>query len=364
MQTRDAHRDIPPQVRRSIARELASYYHELSDSAPDDGPPFSLARLLMQMGGQHGLTDGREKEICAGAATISGEHFDRHRVRIPWSAFATRDLNVAATSAGGFLVSTEGSAARSTLLPWSVVAQAGAQILPNLTGNAALPLATTPAAASWLSTETSTGSPGQSVLGEVILAPKMATSFVKFSRQLLMQGTAAEPFIRAQLLEAVGTLLDQAFFAGTGASGQPLGLALTPGVGTQSGTALAHAGIQAMLRKALTAGATENNVRWVGGVAARETLGLRERATGGGRFLWDDSGVLGMPSAATINTTADVLVCGDFSRAIVALWGSGVVVEIDPFTNFATAKISARVLLPCDVAFSPQAAFVISSSIT
>ncbi len=71
------------------------------------------------------------------------------------------------------------------------------------------------------------------------------------------------------MLSAVGELLDIAFLNGAGGS-QPLGLLNTPGINTQSGTSLAHAGLLAMKQKALTAGGREDALAWVGAPAIQE----------------------------------------------------------------------------------------------
>lgn len=363
---RETSRNIPEATRRSIARELSRYYFELSGNEPSEAPRFSVARMLMQMTTERGLRDGYEKEICGSAAMIAGQHFDQHKVIVPFSALATRDLIAATTGAGGFLVTDAVPVARDVLRPWSVTAAAGVTVLEGLTGNLTLPQVATGAAAvgSWVTAEGVVAPHTQPTLGQVAMTPKHATAFTRFSRQLLLQSEQTEGFIRAQLLEAVGGLLDQAVIAGTGSNGQPLGLALTPGIGTQSGTTLAYSGIRTMRRQVLAAGGREDNLAWLGGVDVQDTLGGRERATGGGRFLWDDNGVMGRPAYASSYVTAGTLACGDWSRAVVGLWGPGFVVEVNPYENFQAGKLSARILLECDVMFSPLGAFSVSMSIT
>ena len=254
--------------------------------------------------------------------------------------------------------------ARDVLRPWSVVASAGVTVLEGLTGNLTLPQVATGAAAvgAWVSAEGVVAPHTQPVLGEVAMTPKHATAFTRFSRQLLLQSEQTEAFIRAQLLEAVGGLLDQAVISGSGANGQPLGLANTAGIGTQSGTSLSHAGTRTMRRQILAAGGRESNLAWIGAPDVQDVLSGRERSTGSG-FIWD-GGILTRPAFASSYVAAGTLACGDWARAVVGLWGPGFVVEVNPYENFQAGKLSARLLLECDVMFSPLGAFSVSTSIT
>jgi HK97 family phage major capsid protein len=353
-------------VRASIARELSNYYAELAGSDDKPAPRFSMARVLGQMQEPHGLRDGYEREICAGAAISAGQSFDQHRVLIPLAALATRDLTATGGgSAGGYLVGTAlASEPTDVLRPWSVVARAGMTILSGLRENFVIPRVVTASGGGWIA-EGVAAPESQPVLGQAAMTPKHVATFVEFSRQWRIQSSdSGEALLRQQLLRAVGELVDVAVLAGSGASGQPTGLHLTPGIGTQSGSSLAHAGILNMRETVLTAGGQESNLRWIGTPAVQETLGARERASGGGRFLWDDNGILGKPAAATKNAPSAALTCGDFSAAVLGIWGSALRIEINPYERFASGGMSARVILTCDVAFPQPSAFCVATSIT
>lgn len=358
-------RSIPDAARASIARELASYYAELAGTDDKPAPRFSLARALeCASRPDGGLRDGYEREVCGAAALMQGETFDGHRLMIPFGALATRDLTAASAAAGGYLVSTATAEPVDVLRPWSVVASAGITMLPGLRENISLPRTNTAPVAGWLSTEATNAPDSQPVTGQAVMTSKTAAVYLEFSRQWALQAEAGEILLRQQLLGAVGQLIDETFFTGTGAAGQPTGLLNTVGIGTQSGTSLAHAGILAMRSAVLTAGAQEDRLRWVGTPAVQATLGARERATGGGRFLWDGDGIIGRPASATKTAPASALICGDFSQAYMGLWGSAIRVEVNPYQNFTAAILSARVMLTCDFAFPVPAAFCVASSIT
>lgn len=350
-------------TRASIARELASYYSELAGTAGKPPPKFSLARLLTQMSQPHGLRDGYERELAGATAAAHGEAFDQHRVYVPLGAF-TRDMTAAGVSGSNYLVGSRLGSPIDVLRPWSVVARSGVTVMEGLTGNLLLPRVTTSASAAWLNegdaiTET------QPVMGQTALTPRHAAASIDFTHAWRQQAEAAEPLLRQQLLRPVAELIDSAFFGGSGSAGQPTGLLLRPGVGSQSGSSLAHAGILNMRETVLTAGGQADALRWVGTPAVQELLGARERASGGGRFLWDDSGILGRPADATKTAPASTLICGDFSQGVLGFFGpTAAKIEINPFGDFSRGYMTARVIVLCDFGFPRPEAFCVASSIT
>jgi len=250
------------------------------------------------------------------------------------------------------------------LLPFNVVTTAGVTTLNGLSDPVVIPRTVTATSAAFLASETPAAvTETPPTLGAASLTPKTAMALVKFSMQLLKQGAAAEMFIRAMLLRAVGELLDKVFFAGAGGS-EPLGLLKTPGVGTQSGTGLALAGLLAMQETILLAGGREDSLRTISHPTTQKLLAARQTATGTSGFLWDAAGVLGKPAHATRNAPASTLVMGDFSQAIVGIFGPGIRIDIDPSQDFNSGGLVARVLLMCDVAFPRPDAFCVATSVT
>lgn len=358
---RRMHTDLES-TRASIARELSAYYSELAGAAAKPPPKFSLARLLSQMSQPHGLRDGYERELAGAAAAAAGESFDQHRAYVPLGALV-RDMSAAGVSGSNYLVGSTLADPVDVLRPWSVVARAGITVMPGLVGNLLIPRVSSAASAAW-TTEGSQFTETQPTVGQSSLTPKHAAATIDFTHSWRQQAEAAEPLLRAQLLRAVGELLDAAFFSGSGASGQPAGL-LLQSTGTQSGTSLAHAGVLAMRKTALNAGAQEDRLRWVGPPTIQELLGSRERASGGGRFLWDADGILGRPAHSTKNAPASTLVLGDFSAAVLGIFGPlAAKVEVNPYADFSRGLMSARIIIQCDYAFPQPGAFVVASSVT
>jgi HK97 family phage major capsid protein len=358
-------RTVPEDTRRLLARELSRYYSELSASDEKPAPRFSLARVLECMASPDGLRTGYEAEICGATATMAGTTHDQHRVMIPLHALQTRDMTVASASGGGYLVGTEMGSPIDVLRPWSVVASAGVTVLPGLVGNLTLPRVGTASTAGWVAGEGGTFTESQPVMGQAAMTPKTAAVMVEFSRQWRLQAAAGEELLRQQLLRAVGELVDKAFFAGSGSSGEPTGLLLAGGINTFSGSSLALAGLLEARDEILTAGGQEDRLRWVGTPAVQKLLAARERVANGGRHLWDDTGILGKPAHATKNAPAGMLAAGDFSAAVMGIWGPPALrLEINPYQSFAQGILAARVVLSCDFAFPQPGAFSVASSVT
>ena len=353
-------RNTRADVRADIAAKLASFYKELSGL---DGPhePYSLARYMRALAANRGPT-GREKEVAEAAALLMDQHFDPNRAWVPFAAL-TRALSTIPGGKGGYLVGTSATTPVDVMRPWSVAMASGVSTLLGLQDNVPVTRVSASTTAVWFAEGGAAPTETPPSLGSTSLTPHTAMAFVKFSMQLLRQGEAAEQTIQSQLLAAVGELLDKAFFAGAGGV-EPLGLLQTTGIGTQAGTALAHAGVLAMRRQVLAAGGREDALAWVGTPAVQELLGARERATGGGRFLWDSDGVLGRLANATKNTATGALVCGDFSKAVIGIFGPGIRIDVDPSQDFNSAGLVARVMLMCDVAFPQPSAFSVATSVT
>lgn len=355
-------RHVGHDVRANIASTLARYYSELSHLDNDSFEKFSVARLLRSRLERMPLT-GREAEICEAAALIFGQNHDSDRNWIPFPAIGLRAMATIPGSKGGYLVGASILSLIDTPLAWSVAQSAGAMILIGLRDQVLIPRTVIAPTVTWIGENSTAPSESPPTFGNISLIPKTALVLVKFSAQLLRQGEAVEPTLREILRRAVREALDVAFLNGAGGV-MPLGLQQTAGIGTQSGTSLAHAGILTMRQKVLTAGAQETNLAWIGTPGIQELLGARERATGGGRFMWDSDGVLGRPAYATKNAPANALTCGDFGQAVVAIFGPGIKIEIDPSQDFNTNGLVARVMLMVDVAFPNPAAFCVASSVT
>ena len=300
---------------------------------------------------------GRELEVCGSAATLAGQDFDPSRVWVPLRAIRT--MATSSGPKGGYAVEAETMTPADVLRPYSVAAEAGITVVTPST-TATIPTISTATTATWLG-EGAAATETPPAIGSTSLVPRTALATIKFSMQLLRQGQQVEDLIRQQLLAAVGTLLDQAVLAGAGGAA-PLGLINTSGTGTQAGASLVYAGLMGMRKAILNGGGREDRLVWIGTPAVQETLAGKEVVSTSGRLLWDNAeGILGRPAFATSTAPAGRLACGDFSTAVLALFGPGIQIAIDPTQEFNNAGLVARVMLWADVAFPRPEAFAITT---
>ena len=275
-----------------------------------------------------------------------------------------RDLTAGTASAGGYLTSTSTSPLEQLIRPYLLLRDAGLNIIAGLDSSVTIPRCTTVPTASWLATEASTPAASDPVFGQVALNPHLTAIYINAGRPLILQSNA-EAVIPPIAGEATGRSIESAIFAGSGASGSPTGIINTAGIGTQSGTSLADAGLRAMRKQVLDSGAREDRLTWVGGTDVQSLLSGREFSTGSGRMLWDSGKILGLPAIASTLVPAGTLILGDWSRCTVALFDrQGAAVEVNPFQNFQAGIVGFRLMIAADIMFSPAAAYSVANSIT
>lgn len=78
-----------------------------------------------------------------------------------------------------------------------------------------------------------------------------------------------------------------------------------------------------MKRKSAEANVTDENIAFLSTPAVRELLEGREKATGGGKFVWDKDLVADRPASVTTDMPTATMICGDFSLVYVGIWGAG-----------------------------------------
>jgi len=121
-----------------------------------------------------------------------------------------------------------------------------------------------------------------------------------------------------------------------------------------------------MKRKSAEANVIDEQISFLATPVVRELLEGREKATGGGKFVWDKDQVADRQAFVSTDVPTATMLCGDFSLIYLGIWGAGLVLEINPYeqTNFRAGIIQARVLLSCDVAVLHPSSVIVASSIT
>lgn len=342
------------QIRANTARELASYYSEMSTPAPEE--KFSLARMLNAMAESNFREGGSYEANVVQAATLSqGSVFDPQRAIVPWGALMSRDLTVGTAAAGGRLVGAKMSSAVDALRPFSAAARLGVTFVENQMQDLGLPTVSQAVTGQWLANEAQQIVQSDAVIGLSNSKPKTAGAVMKASFNFMRNSAQADSFIRTQLLGAMANMLDGAVFSGTGADGQPAGTMYAAGISEATGS-FAYQNALAMESAVASAGGDPAGVQFVASPNMRSLLKQFWYAQGA-QTLWYRDAVVDVPATVSPFVTGDTLLLGNWPLCQVILWGSGVQIEVDPYTSFKTGAVQVRVLMYADVQFLQPAAF-------
>ncbi len=180
----------------------------------------------------------------------------------------------------------------------------------------------------------------------------------------------AEEVIRRELRNAAGAAIDAAVMGGSGSFGEPLGIKATPGVGTTSGSTLGTTGITAAQVAVGNANAVLNRdtLGWATTPTVAGVLKARQRFTGTDSPIWlgdaNDGQIDGKRALSTTGAPASTAIYGDWSSATIYAFEAGAELFLDPFTSFQTGIVTARLLIPIDIALRFPGAFVQIPSVT
>jgi HK97 family phage major capsid protein len=241
-----------------------------------------------------------------------------------------------------------------------VALQAGAQVLPNLTANVSIPRTATKQAAQWLAGEFDPLVASQPTLGQVSLTPKTCGALTTYTKLLEAINPQTEAFIASHLLRVIGTTVDAAILGGSGIAGQPQGIVGTAGVGSATvDSTYTWGDVTGMVQTVAENGSEPSAI--VSTPAVRKLLQGRQRFTGGDSGVWSNAAIGDTRAYATTTCPTGKLIVGDFSQLVLAIWGSGVDISIDGYTDWATGKITMRLLLSVDTALLHPASFSVAA---
>jgi HK97 family phage major capsid protein len=204
---------------------------------------------------------------------------------------------------------------------------------------------------------------------QIALTPKNVGAYTEISRQLLLQSSpSAEGIVTSDLAQVVAIAVDLAALEGSGAGGQPTGISQTAGIGSVSGTSLAAAGVLEFQSDVATGNIMPMSFGYVTTPAVAALLMVRpELPTTGTTRLWTgnlwDGNLFGFPAMATNQVTAATMVAGDWSKLVVAEWGT-LSVEVNPYANFQAGIVGVRAIYSVDIGVRIPVAFSRATTIT
>ncbi len=339
------------------------------DISGRDAGKYSIARAIARLASGKAL-DGVEREISDEISIKNG--YKAEGFFVP-DTMLQRNAIAGTGSLGGALVSMPTLGEEFINLQRSPIAvvNMGARIL-NLASPALIPKKVGAATVNWQNGETSASTLSAVEFGDITLSPKIVTGQVQFSRQLaLTSNPQIETILREDLLEGIALAIDKAALEGTGASGQPAGVASHADLNVvtlaPNGSALTTANAWGALVSLESAVATNNgDVGSLGYILNSTTRGKLKTLTKTGldsTFIWENGtnplngyraaisnqlSVNGTVGTATTICTAAYF--GAWDSVIIAQFGGGVSdIILDPYSSASNRVIKLYVSKHLDV---------------
>jgi HK97 family phage major capsid protein len=193
-----------------------------------------------------GVNEGKDKDrfsLCKAINAIATKTWDKagYEKEVIDAATSKKTMSAGTDTAGGYLIPTQAIQNVIELLRNNlVVKELGATMLNDLVGiPVEIPKVTAGSTAYWVD-ENATITPSDMTLGQVSLNPKGLAAITQLSNRLLaLSVPSAEALVRQDLAQTLAEALDLAALRGSGISGQPLGVANTPGISTVDFTSAA-----------------------------------------------------------------------------------------------------------------------------
>jgi Phage capsid family. len=339
---------------------------------------YSLTKALSELSsgiapGEDGDVTGLEEEASQAIKshvrrTTGTEPFG---FQIPVAVLApVKAQNVTTATAGGFLVEESLDSIAPALRAASVVLSLGAQTFTNLLGDLAIPAETSFPAATWLAETEALPDLSDAVYSKTKLTPHRCASISVLSRQLLSQNSVGvEDFVRTSLRNTLASGLDKAALSGAGGN-QPLGLINNPSVSTITFSATPTRAKLISMQDTLTTANAGNldpsTLAYVSTPASASKLMQTSQVSGQARFLWEGNewvgNVAGLPARSTTNAgSGNLMLCGDWSKLIVAFWSDSLSLLTDAFSQKKAGLIEIYASLLADAAPVSAANFVVST---
>ncbi len=274
-----------------------------------------------------------------------------------------RQQEVATPTKGPELVATELHSEMfiDILRARATIGGLGARFMSGLVGNVDIPKQVGSASFFWVAEDTA---PAESdlTLAVVQMAPRTISTAVPITRRLMIQSTPdVESLVRDDIMWGLSLGIDNALLKGSGVGEEPLGIINAPGVGAVDVSAGAGGVDWGKIVELETdvgeANASAATSAYVMRPTMRGTLKTTEKATNTGKFIWDEQNMVnGYQAAVTTEMLAGDILFGDFSQAMVGMWGALDVVP-DRSTKVATGGLVMRIFQDADVALRHETAF-------
>jgi HK97 family phage major capsid protein len=196
-------------------------------------------------------------------------------------------------------------------------------------------------------------------------------AFTKISKQLIIQSSfGVEAWVRSELENAVARAVDTAAIKGN--SGNINGVLSTSGVNDITfGGAVTRAKLVNLITKIATENADVANMSFLmNPIIMGELLNLKTD-TGSGLFVMDQTtSLLGYNVATStlvptnIDTNKTAVIFGNWADLVIANWGSGVDLTVDPYTAAGTGEVIVTINSYWDAKLKQPKSFAFGNDIS
>lgn len=343
--------------------KIAREHNEMSRQSRESGRSsssmdtsgYSLQRAIR--GAASGHLDGFELECSQEIAHRSG--VSPNGFFVPTAALSAeyRGMSVGMDGGtkGGKTVQTDVSDdILMALRPFSQIINAGATLFSGLSHSLSFPTQLAASTASWV-TETGELTQTDNVINQVGLSPRRVGAFTEVSKMLLTQSSPGiDRFIQQDLLQAIGTAIDQAAINGNGGL-SPVGILNTVGIGDveggPNGAAPEWADLVALIGKVADANADFGSLAYLSNSKVLSKLRSTQRITATDSImLLEGNSILDYPILGSNNVpsnldkgtaigVASAIIFGDFSQVLIGQFGQGIDLVVDGYSK-ATSGIT------------------------
>lgn len=311
---------------------------------------FSLSRAISAVVSGDWSEAGYELECSRAAAKAQGKLQTRSNIFVP-AEVLTRAAGANAVTAAGnpSLVNRTKVGFMDVLFNNTIAQRLGVQYMTGLNGVIELPKFTSAVQARFVD-EGQDGTIDAITSGVVELKPRTLVALAELTRSMVLNGTAMEQRIQAQLQKAVATKIDAAVFEAILAE---TGIAW----GTLGAGGLDYAAIRGLIKDVEVANALNDMAMFAFDPLVGNALAttVKDTNTAGIYLRADDGSVAGYQTASS-NHVGSNIIFGDFSNVTVGNW-STLELAIDDSTKFASGGFLLRAITDIDVAVTRPEAF-------
>lgn len=319
---------------------------------------YSFINAMRALMGDRSVDVGFERECSDAVSKMLGRA--ARGLFVPYDV-QVRDLQITGGGTGANVVATNLLAGNfiTALRNAMALPKLGVTTLTGLVGDIAIPKGGT-ATGYWIA-ETATPTESTPTLSQVTGSPKGVGATVDISRKLLLQSSIdVEAYVRNEIAEALAKAIDAAAFNGAGTS-EPTGLLTGPISTDVSMTAgsVTYADICSMISTVTGKNVMFDNIRFAVTNEVFWKLAATATSTNGPVFIADynTNRILGRPAIVSENVTANYGFVGDWSQMILAMWGNGLDLTVDPYSGSKSGLVSVTGFMDADILVKNADAF-------